>query len=201
MPGGATGDNPSAAHGHTKELSVARGDVVRYELHDGVIHSAERMTYTAVNEILTDRNPDTIARYQPLVPIFELMGELFTVLNQRRRRRGSIDFDLPENELILDEAGKVSAILASERNVAHRLIEEFMLLANETVAQHLAELGARALHGGRAPPIVAVSGSAMEFRGSELAAHPHARDLDLEARLPVRAARTKPTTSLPDCAT
>ena len=69
------------------------------------------------------------------------MGELFEILNARRRRRGSIDFDLPENELVLDEAGRVSAILASERNVAHRLIEEFMLLANETVAQHLADHG------------------------------------------------------------
>jgi ribonuclease R len=123
-----------------------RGDVVRYELHDGVIHSAERMTYTAVNAILTDRDAETIARYQGLVPMFELMGELFTVLNQRRRRRGSIDFDLPENELVLDDEGRVAAVLAAERNVAHRLIEEFMLLANETVAQHLAEALAPSLY-------------------------------------------------------
>ena len=73
-----------------------RGDVVRYEMHDGVIRSDERMTYTAVNAILTDRDPETIARYRELVPMFELMGELFEVLNARRRRRGSVDFDLPE---------------------------------------------------------------------------------------------------------
>jgi ribonuclease R len=119
----------------------AKGDVVRYELHDGVIYSDERMTYTAVDAILTQKDAATRERYAGLVPLFELMGELFEVLNARRRRRGSIDFDLPENELVLDEAGRVSAVLASERNVAHRLIEEFMLLANETVAQHLSDHG------------------------------------------------------------
>jgi ribonuclease R len=119
------------------EIDRRTGAVVRYEIHDGVINSQERMTYTAVNAILTDRNPDMIARYLPLVPMFERMHELFTILNARRRRRGSIDFDLRESEIVLDEAGLVEAIIASERNVAHRLIEEFMLLANETVAAHL----------------------------------------------------------------
>ncbi len=116
-----------------------RGDVVRYELHDGVIHSNARMTYTDVNEILTDRDADAIVRYQDLVPMFERMAELFHILNARRRRRGSIDFDLPEAEFVLDEKGQVEEILAAERNIAHRLIEEFMLLANETVARHLVE--------------------------------------------------------------
>ena len=119
------------------EIDRRSGAVVRYEIHDGVINSQERMTYTAVNAILTDRNPDMIARYLSLVPMFERMHELFTILNARRRRRGSIDFDLRESEIVLDEAGLVEAIIASERNVAHRLIEEFMLLANETVAAHL----------------------------------------------------------------
>ena len=123
----------------------AKGDVVRYELHDGVIYSDERMTYTAVDAILTQKDADDPRAYAPLVPLFELMGELFEVLNARRRRRGSIDFDLPENELVLDEAGRVSAVLASERNIAHRLIEEFMLLANETVAQHLSDHGTPSL--------------------------------------------------------
>jgi ribonuclease R len=113
------------------------GDVARYEMHDGVIHSAERMTYTAVNAILTDRDPVTIERYKTLVPMFELMRELFEVLHTRRVRRGSVDFDLPEPKIILDEEGLIEDIVASERNVAHRLIEEFMLLANETVAAHL----------------------------------------------------------------
>ena len=75
-----------------------RGEVVRYEMHDGVIRSTERMTYTAVNAILTDRDAETMARYRELVPTFELMRELFEILNARRRRRGSVDFDLPRAE-------------------------------------------------------------------------------------------------------
>jgi ribonuclease R len=123
-----------------------QGAVVRYEMHDGVINSDARMTYTAVNAILTDRDPEAMFEYQPLVPMFELMRELFDILNRRRRRRGSIDFDLPEAEVILSEIGEIEAIVASERNVAHRIIEEFMLLANETVAAHLENHGVPALH-------------------------------------------------------
>jgi ribonuclease R len=126
-----------------------RGQVVRYEMHDGVISSNERMTYTDVNAILTgtDGAADVVrARYAPLVPFFELMQELFGVLNGRRRRRGAIDFDLPEAEVVLGEDGQIDDIVASERNVAHRLIEEFMLLANETVATHLVEHGVPSLH-------------------------------------------------------
>jgi ribonuclease R len=114
-----------------------RGRVVRYEIHDGVINSDARMTYTDVNAILTDRDAATIARYTELVPMFEMMHELFGILNKRRHRRGSIDFDLKEPEIVLDDEGLVEAIIAAERNVAHRIIEEFMLLANETVAEHL----------------------------------------------------------------
>jgi ribonuclease R len=123
-----------------------QGAVVRYEIHDGVINSDARMTYTAVNAILTERNPETLIEYQPLVPMFELMRELFEILLRRRRRRGSIDFDLPEAEVILSEIGEIEAIVASERNIAHRIIEEFMLLANETVAAHLDGHGVPALH-------------------------------------------------------
>ncbi len=122
------------------------GQVVRYELHDGVIKTAERMTYTDVNAILTEQNPAVMQRYERLVPKFELMRDLFEVLNGRRRRRGSIDFDLSESEVILDQAGLVEAIIASERNIAHRLIEEFMLLANETVAEYLEQSQAPALY-------------------------------------------------------
>jgi ribonuclease R len=122
-----------------------QGDVVRHEIHDGVINSDARMTYTDVNAILTDRNPATIATYRSLVPQFELMRELFDILNGRRRRRGSIDFDLKEPEVILDDAGRVEEIIAAKRNVAHRIIEEFMLLANETVAQHFVDNGVPSL--------------------------------------------------------
>jgi len=123
-----------------------RGQVVRYEFHDGVINSDERMTYTAVNGILTDRDPELLQRYAPLVPMFEQMRDLFQILNDARRRRGSIDFDLNEAEVIIDEGGMVEAIIALQRNVAHRLIEEFMLLANETVASYLEAQGAPALY-------------------------------------------------------
>ena len=129
-----------------------RGDVVRYEMHDGVIRSDARMTYTAVNAILTEKDPETIRQYRQLVPVFELMRELFEILNARRHRRGSVDFDLPEAQVILNEEGFIEDIVASERNVAHRLIEEFMLLANETVAGHLESHGMPALYRIHEPP-------------------------------------------------
>ncbi len=116
-----------------------RGTVVRYELHDGVIHSGARMTYTDVNAIVADRDPALLAKYRNLVPLFDLMRELFEVLNRRRHRRGSVDFDLKEPEIVLDDEGLVEEIIAAERNVAHKIIEEFMLVANETVAQHLSD--------------------------------------------------------------
>jgi ribonuclease R len=122
-----------------------KGTVVRYELHDGVIHSNARMTYTDVNAILTERDPGAIAKYRDLVPLFERMRELFEILNKRRHRRGSIDFDLKEPEIVLDDQGMVEAIIALERNIAHRIIEEFMLVANETIAQHLDDQGVPSL--------------------------------------------------------
>ncbi len=114
-----------------------RGDVVRYEFHDGVINSDARMTYTDVNALLTEQDAATIERYQPLVALFTSMAELYEILRARRRQRGSIDFDLKETELIMDEAGLVEEIVEAERNVAHRIIEELMLVANETVAHQL----------------------------------------------------------------
>jgi ribonuclease R len=123
-----------------------RGRVTRSEFHDGVINSDERMTYTAVNAILTDHDPQLMAQYAAFVPMFEQMRELFQILNDARRRRGSIDFDLHEAEVIMDEGGLVEDIIALERNVAHRLIEEFMLLANETVASYLEAQNAPSLY-------------------------------------------------------
>jgi ribonuclease R len=123
-----------------------RGTVVRYEMHDGVINSDARMTYTAVNAILTEHDETTIEQYRSLVPMFEMMRDLFEILNGQRRRRGAIDFDLPETELILSEFGQIEAIVPSVRNIAHRIIEEFMLLANETVATHLVDHATPALH-------------------------------------------------------
>src|SRR5207302_11155279 len=122
------------------------GTVVRHEFHDGVINSDERMTYTAVNGILTDRDPELLKQYARLVPMFEMMRELFQILHDARRRRGSIDFDLNEAEVVIDEGGVIEAIIALQRNVAHRLIEEFMLLANETVASYLESQEAPSLY-------------------------------------------------------
>ena len=116
-----------------------RGDLVGYELSEGIIRSAERMTYTAVHAIL-EGDADLRPRYAPLVAGFERMRDLATILNQKRQRRGSIDFDLPEPVIDFDEFGLMKSIARSERNIAHRLIEEFMLAANECVAQHLENL-------------------------------------------------------------
>jgi ribonuclease R len=113
-----------------------RGEIAGYELGEGVIRSAERMTYTAVNAVL-ENDAAMRARYAPLVAGFELMRELALILNRKRERRGSIDFDLPEPAIEFDEFGLMKSISRSERNIAHRLIEEFMLSANECVAQHL----------------------------------------------------------------
>ena len=113
-----------------------RGEIIGCEMCEGVIRSAERMTYTAVNAVL---GGDAAARerYKILVPTFELMRDLALILNHKRQRRGSIDFDLPEPVIEFDEFGLMRSITRSERNIAHRLIEEFMLSANECVAQYL----------------------------------------------------------------
>ncbi len=113
-----------------------RGEIVSYELCEGVIRSAERMTYTAVNAVL-EADAAMRERYGPLVANFELMRDLALILNRKRERRGSIDFDLPEPVIEFDEFGLMKSIARSERNIAHRLIEEFMLAANECVAHHL----------------------------------------------------------------
>jgi ribonuclease R len=112
------------------------GEVVAYEVNPGVIRSAERMTYTNVNLAL-EGDPAQRERYAPLVDIFELMKHVAVLLNRKRARRGSIDFDLPEPVIEFDDFGLMKSIVPSERNWAHRLIEEFMLAANESVAGYL----------------------------------------------------------------
>jgi len=112
------------------------GEIVGYEVNEGVIRSADRMTYTAVNAVIEG---DAAARqqYAAQVEHFERMRDLALILNRKRKRRGSIDFDLPEAVIEFDEFGMMKSITRSERNVAHRLIEEFMLSANESVAHYL----------------------------------------------------------------
>jgi len=113
-----------------------QGEIVGYTLNQGVIRSAERMTYTNVKLIL-DGDPALRQQYAPLVDVFELMRELAMILNRKRVRRGSIDFDLPEPVIEFDKNGVMEAITPSERNIANRIIEEFMLSANECVASYL----------------------------------------------------------------
>ncbi len=112
------------------------GKVINYEIVESVIHVDRRMTYTAVKKIFEDEDEETIREYGELVPMFRLMRELSHILRQRRKKRGSIDFDFPESKILLDERGVPVAIKPYERNTATRIIEDFMLLANETVAQH-----------------------------------------------------------------
>ena len=112
------------------------GEIVGYEINEGVIRSAERMTYTAVNAAL-EGDAATRTRYAAQVEHFERMRDLAMILNRKRERRGSIDFDLPEAVIEFDEFGLMKSITRSERNIAHRLIEEFMLSANECVAHYL----------------------------------------------------------------
>ena len=123
-----------------------RGKVTDYRLAPTIIKSAERMTYTAVNEILSEPEGQDSRRYADIREMLVRMHELTKVLIQRRSERGAIDFDLPEAELLFNDEGQIGGIVRSERNIAHRLIEEFMLLANETVATHLEKLDVPAVY-------------------------------------------------------
>src|SRR5437870_192333 len=116
-----------------------KGEVIRSRFFDSVIRSHERMTYTAVRRILVDKDSECLERYRDLVDQFKLMEELALLINETRRARGNLDFDLPEAEIILDLQGMPENIVRAERNIAHRIIEEFMIAANEAVARHLRE--------------------------------------------------------------
>lgn len=113
----------------------ARGNVIDHEIAETVIRVDERMSYTSVKKILADHDAEEITRYQELVPMFERMEELSAILRERRHRRGAIDFDFPEAKMVLDADGQPLEIKAYDRNVATKIIEDFMLLANETVAE------------------------------------------------------------------
>jgi len=119
--------------------------LLRAEFFQGVIRSAERMTYTNVNKVI-EGDAEMTQRYAPLLSEFQRMKELALLLNKRRGARGSIDFDLPEAVIEFDDQGRMLSIARSERNIAHRLIEEFMLAANEAVAEYLEKRGVASLH-------------------------------------------------------
>ncbi|MGO9951532.1 MAG: ribonuclease R, partial [Dissulfurispiraceae bacterium] len=117
------------------------GDRISEKFYPSTIHSNERMTYTAVRRILVDEDTAARSKYEGLIADFELMGELCNALKGRRLNRGSLDFDLPEPEVLLDIKGNPEEIIRAERNFAHMIIEEFMIAANEAVAEHLEALG------------------------------------------------------------
>jgi ribonuclease R len=121
------------------------GEIETYEVTEGVIRSARRMTYTQVHAVL-EGDAETRQAYGPLVHEFERMYELARLLHAKRQRRGSIDFDLPEPVILFDAFGVMQSIIRSERSWAHRLIEEFMLSANECVASWLEQLGVASLY-------------------------------------------------------
>lgn len=113
-----------------------KGEVVSHEIVESVIRVDRRMFYTSVKKILEDRDETECREYEALVPMFELMRELAGILREKRKKRGSIDFDFPESKIILDSQGHPVEIKPYERNVATKMIEDFMLIANETVAEH-----------------------------------------------------------------
>lgn len=113
----------------------AKGDVIDHEICESVIRVNERMSYTSVKKILEDHDEEETTRYIDLVPMFEEMEQLAGILRNRRHQRGSIDFDFPESKIMLDGEGHPMEIRSYDRNVATKIIEDFMLLANETVAE------------------------------------------------------------------
>jgi len=117
-----------------------RGDKIHYDIFESVIRSRERLTYTLVRQILQEEDPKLVEEYKWLSPSLQQMRDLAQVLYEKRIRRGSLDFDLPEPEIILDLQGGIENIVRAERHIAHRIIEEFMLAANETVASHMSWL-------------------------------------------------------------
>ena len=113
-----------------------KGEVVAHRVAETVINSNYRMTYTAVRAILEDGTPELLEQYQEILPMLEEMEELRQILGRKRRKRGSVNFDLPESKIILDENGKPVEIKPYERSISTNMIEEFMLVCNETIAEN-----------------------------------------------------------------
>lgn len=117
-----------------------QGTVVSYDIFPSVIQTNERMTYTAVNEILEDEKPETMTQYEELVPMFQAMKELHECLETMRNRRGALTFEDNEAQVVVDESGHPLDIVLNQRGVGERIIESFMLCANETIARHYQQL-------------------------------------------------------------
>lgn len=137
----------------TAEMLFTRGGAMKVALfYPSVIRSTARLTYTTVRKVLVDRDTEAIQANRHLVDDLEVMKELALRLMEKRRKRGSIDFDLPEPQIVLDLQGEMVDIVRSERNLAHRIIEEFMLAANEAVASHIEDRGIPSLYRIHEPP-------------------------------------------------
>ncbi len=113
-----------------------KGNVVDYKIAETVICVDRRMTYTSVKKILEEQDEEECKKYEEFVPMFQMMEKVAGILREKRKKRGSIDFDFPETKMVLDEQGKPIELKPYDRNVATKIIEDFMLLANETVAEH-----------------------------------------------------------------
>ena len=116
------------------------GKVIKHEIFDSVIHSNARMTYEAVNRIITDRDPETRQKYRELVPMLDLAKDLSQTLIDMRKKRGEIDFDIKEAKVLVNEEGIPKEVVTRERGEGERLIESFMLIANETIAEHFSKM-------------------------------------------------------------
>ncbi len=123
-----------------------QGDVVNFKLEESVIRSTQRMTYHDVNRILEDNDPELCEKYAALVPMFHQMERAAQWLQGRRKRRGALELDIPEPQIVLDEDGHAIDVVVHERGVSNRMIEEFMLVANETVAGWLDGMGIPAVY-------------------------------------------------------
>ena len=113
-----------------------QGEVLAHDIFPSVIRTTERMTYEAVRQIVEREDEEVLARYEPLVPFFDHMKELALILQQKRMARGAIDFNFKEAKVLVDEQGKPLDVVLRDRTIAERIIEEFMLVANETIAEH-----------------------------------------------------------------
>ncbi|MEC0315503.1 ribonuclease R [Bacillus subtilis] len=119
------------------EMTInSQGQVTEHEIFQSVIKTTERMTYSDVNKILVDDDEELKQKYEPLVPMFKDMERLAQILRDKRMDRGAVDFDFKEAKVLVDDEGAVKDVVIRERSVAEKLIEEFMLVANETVAEH-----------------------------------------------------------------
>ncbi|MEC0547286.1 ribonuclease R [Bacillus inaquosorum] len=119
------------------EMTInSQGQVTEHQIFQSVIKTTERMTYSDVNKILVDDDEELKQKYEPLVPMFKDMERLAEILRDKRMKRGAVDFDFKEAKVLVDDEGAVKDVVIRERSVAEKLIEEFMLVANETVAEH-----------------------------------------------------------------